>query len=352
MKELKYILILCLAVMIISCEEDDTTPQLNQAIVPILSGGVQEGEEFIFLKENKTNEWATISWSTADFGPTLAVSYSVEIDRAENSFANAFTFDTGSETSTTILVETLNKKLFDAQYLPLTATNMEIRIKADVSDLVTPLYSETIGVVLTIFDAGLPKLYVPGSHQHTDEDKQWNPATAPVIYSVNEDEKYAGYIYFTTVTNEFKLTTQPNSDGESYGGSNGNLDSDANIVAEVAGMNYLQVDVLAKTYSMITNNFGVIGSSTPTGWDSDTDMEYDYDLKKLKVTINLTASGDLAETGIKFRANDAWDLNYGDNDADGIVDEGGTNIAVPETGNYTIYLDLSTPDYKYELVKN
>lgn len=352
MKELKYILILCFAVILFSCEEDDISPQVNESVAPVLTGGVQDGDKFVFLKENKEDDWTSLSWSTADFGPVLAVNYTIEMDRAGNAFADAFTFGAGSGTSTTIKVETINKKLFDAQYLPLTETEMEIRVKADVSELVAPLYSESVDVALIIFDAGLPKLYVPGSHQHTDAAKQWAPETAPVIYSASEDENYAGYIYFTSATDEFKFATQPNWDGDEYGGSDGNLDSDDNIVPGTAGMHFVQVNTLAKTYSLEIRNWGIIGASTPNGWDSDTDMEYDYDLKKLKVTIDLTASGDLAETGIKFRANDAWDLNFGDDDADGIVNEGGTNIAVPETGNYTVYLDLSTPDYKYELVKN
>lgn len=352
MKELRYILIIFLAVIMFSCEEDDITPQVNTAVAPVLSGAVQEGEQFVFLKENKTQEWATLSWSAADFGPVLAVNYTVEIDRLDNNFADAFTFSARSNTSLTLKIDEINKKMYDAEYLVLTETDMEIRVKAVVSDLVTPLYSEAVGVVLTIFDAGLPKLYVPGSHQHTDGDKQWNPGTAPVIYSANEDEHYEGYIYFTSATDEFKFTSQPNWDGVIYGGSNGNLDSQDNIVSGAGGMHFVKADVLALTYSLNTRIFGVLGASTPTGWDSDTNMEYDYDLKKLKLTLDLTASGDLSETGFKFRANDAWDLNFGDDNADGIVNEGGANIAVPESGNYTIYLDLSTPDYKYELVKN
>jgi len=76
-------------------------------------------------------------------------------------------------------------------------------------------------------------------------------------------------------------------------------------------------------------------------------MEFDFEMKKLKVTLDLTAEE------IKFRVNDAWTTDLGDNDADGILDYGGANIAVPEAGNYTVYLDLSNPDkFTYELVKN
>ncbi len=41
----------------------------------------------------------------------------------------------------------------------------------------------------------------------------------------------------------------------------------------------------------------------------------------------------------KFRANDAWDLNYGDKGADGTLEAGGDNIKLTAAGNYTIRFD-------------
>ena len=48
---------------------------------------------------------------------------------------------------------------------------------------------------------------------------------------------------------------------------------------------------------------------------------------------------DLNVGAFKFRANDAWDLNYGDTGADGTLEAGGDNIAVTAAGNYTIRFD-------------
>jgi hypothetical protein len=54
---------------------------------------------------------------------------------------------------------------------------------------------------------------------------------------------------------------------------------------------------------------------------------------------------------IKFRANDAWDLNYGDTGADGSLEAGGDNIPIEEAGTYEITLDLSSYPYTYSLEK-
>ena len=114
----------------------------------------------------------------------------------------------------------------------------------------------------------------------------------------------------------------------------------------------INVDTAALTYTLTETNWGVIGNATPTGWDSDTDMTYDPETKIWSVTLDLTEQ-EAPDNGIKFRANDAWDLNIGDNDADGTMEFGGANIGIPEDGNYTITLDLSNPrQYTYSISKN
>ena len=55
---------------------------------------------------------------------------------------------------------------------------------------------------------------------------------------------------------------------------------------------------------------------------------------------------------IKFRANDAWDLNFGDTNANGSLEYGGDNIKVPAGGGtFEIELILNTGDYTYKLTK-
>jgi hypothetical protein len=55
---------------------------------------------------------------------------------------------------------------------------------------------------------------------------------------------------------------------------------------------------------------------------------------------------------MKFRANDGWNINLGDTNADGTLDLGGTDIDVTEAGNFTIRLILNPSGYTYTLKKN
>ncbi len=66
-----------------------------------------------------------------------------------------------------------------------------------------------------------------------------------------------------------------------------------------------------------------------------------------------TVTTDLVVGEIKFRANDGWDIDFGDTGVDGTLEAGGDNIAVAEDGNYTITMTLHPINgYTYTVVKN
>lgn len=191
---------------------------------------------------------------------------------------------------------------------------------------------------------GFPALYVPGAHQG------WDPATAPTIVSVKSDDVYEGYLYFANANNEFKLTSDPNWDNTNYGnGGDGTLITDAdagNLTTAEAGYYLVEADLNENTWSATKTDWGIIGDATAGGWDSDQDMTYDPDEKVWKATIALSVGA------MKFRANDAWDINYGDAGGDGTLDFNSDNIVIADAGNYEVTLDLSTPGkYTYTLTK-
>ena len=115
----------------------------------------------------------------------------------------------------------------------------------------------------------------------------------------------------------------------------------------IAGYYLIVVDTEKLTYKATATAWGIIGDGTPGSWDNSTAMTYD------KVAKVWTVTADLTQKEMKFRANDAWDLNFGDTGANGSLEYGGDNIKIPSAGNYTITLDLSSPrNYKYTLTKN
>ncbi len=197
--------------------------------------------------------------------------------------------------------------------------------------------------------ADYPVIYVPGGYQVASgySEGDWAPDVAPQLASINADNIYEGYIYFANDNSEFKFTEGPNWDVD-YGDNDadGTLQAGgANLVAPTAGVYRIIVNLNDMNYTMQKTDWGLIGDATPGGWDTDTDMEFDPETKEWKLIVELG-------TGfIKFRANDAWEIDLGDNGADGILEYGGENIEVEEPGKYEIKLMLGTPDYTYSIEK-
>lgn len=187
-------------------------------------------------------------------------------------------------------------------------------------------------------------LRIAGNHQ------SWNPGAEVIgkLYPVDADGNYAGYAY---LDGEFKFTSQNNWDGPNYGSGDaeGSLstDSQAGNLSKEKGYYYIRVNIKDLTYKADLRNFGVIGDATSGGWNEDTDLVYDPSDLKLKVTTTLT------EGKIKFRANDAWDVEFGDfgaGEKEGELAAKGGDIPV-SPGDYQIVVDLSNPSYTYELIK-
>ncbi len=92
------------------------------------------------------------------------------------------------------------------------------------------------------------------------------------------------------------------------------------------------------------NSIGIIGTATPGGWSSDTPMEQDAmdpDLWKLTIT--------LADGEAKFRANGAWDVNWGATGFPfGTGVQNGPNISVTG-GDYEVTFNSSTGAYFFDL---
>ena len=185
-----------------------------------------------------------------------------------------------------------------------------------------------------------PLLYVPGSYQGWDPTK-----TSTVLASANVDGKYEGYLYFPDDNTKFKFTDVPSWD-VNYGdtGADGVLDAGGTDIEVATGGFYkIDVDLNTLTYTLLKTDWGLIGSSTPGGWDSDQNLTYDATAGTWSIQL------DLVPGKIKFRANDDWGLNYGDNGADALLENGGADIDIPNAGNYRITLFLDKPDHTYSI---
>jgi len=349
------ILAICTGMLFLAaCEEEEKGPVLRTDQITAPSGlNSSEGSDFTLLQEEEDMVMTTISWSPADYGMDLQVNYALQMDLAGNDFADVSIIKETTQNSADILVGEINSKLYLSLGLSTgQAHDVELRVRAIVHRDVDTLYSDVMILSVTPYEVDYPKLYVPGSYQGWDAA---NENTA--IYSVLDNGVYEGYLYFPDETTELKFLKVPaweedNTIGDpDPSGTSGTLQIGSwggNNIKVSSGPGYFLIgaNLNALSYSSLLTHWGLIGSATPGGWDSDQDMTWDDPQQIWTITLDLSAGE------MKFRANDEWGLNYGDDDANGTLEKGGANIAVAEAGNYTITLNLQKPPYRYTVVKN
>ncbi len=139
-------------------------------------------------------------------------------------------------------------------------------------------------------------------------------------------------------------------------GANGSLDAGGDNIKVTAGKYLVTMNLNNNTYTLlpVTHVWGIVGDAAPNGWDGPDvrlDLDYsqysaDFDTKGIWISRNVV----LKAGEIKFRADNAWDFNYGDTGADGSLESGGDNIKVT-AGTYDIVLDFSGSTPTYTLTK-
>lgn len=178
----------------------------------------------------------------------------------------------------------------------------------------------------------------------------WDGPDLELLYDSTSDQ-FRAVVTLIDGEIKFRLNNDWNVNwGDS--GADGTLEAGGDNIAVAAGKYVVTVNLNEMTYELesIANIWGLVGSSTPNGWDGpDIPMNIDYTSEYTSGGIWYANNVALVEGEIKFRADNDWMLNYGDDGADGTLENGGANIAVPASGNYNVILDLSNLTYSITL---
>lgn len=183
-------------------------------------------------------------------------------------------------------------------------------------------------------------------------DHDNNPATPDVIVP---DAKF----YYDPTTDTWKvgvklvdgeIKVRLNNDwGTNYGASGSSLVQDGPNIAVTAGYYTMTIDLNNSTYSLVPADvWGVVGSGY-NNWACDTCIP-DFRLTQINSDTILGDIITLIDGEIKFRVNSDWGINFGDNGADGTLDQDGSNIAVT-AGQYRVVIDLVSNTYKLNKVQ-
>lgn len=287
-----------------SCEDDAQLTTLEAVSFPAPIEATTNN--IILSTDNNFESVVTVSWPEVQFPIQASVTYTLAIDVTsdtfgENGWSKAKRISVGEDVlSTSLLGSDLNKYAADLGMLPDVEGELMFRVEAYMDRYV---YSEPIAIKVTPYveEIAFGELYMPGSYNG------WDPSTASKLSAIATGV-YQGYLTVTTPQGlGFKITPEQNWDAFYGLNTNGNfaLGGDGDLNFPSFGSYQITVNLNTLSYTIVPYSWGVIGPSTPGGWDTDTDIIYNYTSGKWEYT------GLLAAGALKFRLNNVWTINYG-----------------------------------------
>lgn len=363
MKNIYKILIAFIGVLAVSCNADDVDNRtiLDAVSVPEITSPAT-GTVFV-LDANKPSEVAAkFTWSAATYSTDVVVKYTLLIDKKGGDFKAAKTLATTSNiTEVSVLAKDLNQAAIDLGAKTEVPSMFDVKVTSNVSGGFFQEGKTLLTISVTPYtgrvDYNFKEWYLVGDATVSGWDNNKGNQILFRNPKNSNEYKFTGFFkkgYFKTITSLGNWAPM-------YGGSGGTLvyrgtESDpdpASFEIPVEGYYTFKMDVQKLTYSLEPYNasaaktyatVGIIGDSTPGGWDSSTAMvksSFDGHIWSLGKTA-------LNDGGLKFRANNSWDVSWGGNTA---FSGGGTGDNIPVSkSKYLIYFnDL---DGSYLMIPN
>lgn len=352
MKKISILIILIAGLFtIFSCADLEKVSVSANPTVPVIS--VPTTGSSLVMTKPQADEKVAFTWSAANYGLPLGVLYTIQIDKEGNEFASPVTVASVYDLTDTLKYSEFNSKLVALEATMEAANPIEMRIMCTVpKSSADTLYSSAISMNVTPYTAK-DFIYLVGAFQG------WHETSAVAMNRNLPGLKYELYVNFTTGNTEFKILPTLGTWAGDIGDDPahpGKLipDGEQNMWVWPAGFYRVNVDMAAMTWSTLATTWGVIGGFGADGnnWASDyASMTYNTGNGVWEATFTTSAACEF-----KFRANAGWSLNFGDNGADGKLDEGGSNIVLSSAGNYTVTLNLNPTGnpqaYTYTVTKN
>jgi len=320
-----------------SCQKDDFV-EIN----PNAKVSAQLSESNLVLTENTAqDDVLTITWEEPDFGFEAAPSYLVLLDLAGGDFSAAQVFPAATSLSKTFKGEELNNALLSLGVTTGTPVEVIFKVRAKLSNY-KAIDSDPLPLTVTAYSSildlttnwGVVGSATPGG---------WGSADIPDLpfYKTNSPDILVAYV--TLRDGEIKFR-QDNDWAVNVGddGLDGTLEPNGANIPVTAGTYKITFDTANMTYTIEAYSWGIVGDATPNGWNGP-DLQFTYN----PYNDDWKAAVTLTDGEIKFRFNNDWAVNYGDDGADGTLEPGGANIAVT-AGHYIVTFDPVKMTYSLE----
>lgn len=332
----KIYIVLAMTLGFWSCENEENlmflTPQ--EAAFAIITPDT--GSSVVLNKATPNNTALTLTWEKVDYGTPTIVTYTVQFAASNTEFGTPIDISSSTTTHASLSVSELNAKALELGLVPDVEGTIDIRIKSTVGTAGSePKYSAPITIIVTPYRGVFPRvdLYLVGPA--TSAGWSVDNGNMPIFRDTKDNAKhyYTGYF----ASEGFKLIEQIGFWAPMYGTEGDKVkyratesDTDPGLFSIAsAGYYTFEINLEELTYTLApytgpTTTYatiGLVGDSTPSGWDVSIPMtQSSFDAHIWKVTQTLT------DGKLKFRANNSWDVNWGDNGGDILVTAGTYDI--------------------------
>lgn len=337
-----------------SCEGEDNFQYVEPQTAAFAIITPDASSSILLTEETMNNVAATFSWEKVSYGTPTAITYYVDVAANGTDFAEPIVLASSGTTSVSVTVKELNRAALDAGLEPEAEGALDIRIRATVGTTGSePVYSDAITILLTPYPDGFLNFYFVGEATSAG----WNPAgvgdaknNLVMFRDPDNTKQYTFTGYFGA--GQFKLLEtlgqwQPQwgtNDGTTLAVNPGGGSDPGAFISPSAAYHTFKVDLEANTFSITPydasgaatyTTVGIIGDATVNGWENSTAMMQDTADPHKWYLLNVNLSNGF----MKFRANNAWAVNWGANKAiSGTGTQDGANIPI-EAGKYDIYFN-------------
>lgn len=376
---LSLILLTGIASSLVSCTNENQDPVASVIQNIILS--TPAGADYVLTAPKAADDVATIKWSSADFGYSASVTYSLQVVKATADFSEPQSFVLGSFNDSsksnhekTLTQRQLNSMLLGAGGAIGASGSFKMRVVGMPSTQLESSANGVKSISQEIAFTGNPfdtfdefdRIYVPGNYGGSSTFADWAPDNAPRLFSANNNGKYEGFVWMNNASPAFKFTPGP-----AWSGDKGDLTENPNTFTTLggkdikpvdgAGTYFFTVDWLANTYTIAKVRVAIIGAATPNGWDNPTDLVFDTNPASpyyRMYTKDLVLKAD----EFLVRLKDDWSIKMGTMSGNvetlvatsqNKIKLNGGNMKVPAAGNYKVVLDLNnSANYSLKLIPN
>jgi hypothetical protein len=286
------------------------------------------------------NDALTVTWTEPDFGFNAAPTYRILMDFAGGDFTNPQSIPVGYSYAYTFTEDELNTKLLSLGIEPNVATDIDVIIQTTLSDS-EQIMSNPVSFTVTGYSSILD-LSTTWGVVGSATPNGWDGPDLP-FYQSAATGVYVAYV--TLMDGEIKFR-ENNEWTLNYGddGADGSLEQGGANIAVSAGTYKIEFNTNNLTYTITSYSWGIVGSATPNSWDGP-DIPFEYD----PTSDQWRALATLTDGEIKFRQNNDWGINYGDDGADGTLEQNGANIVV-SAGNYLVTFNVNDLTYTIEAI--